>query len=235
MRVNPFCGLVAACLLFAPCAAVAQQSALPNTELDINVAALASIQPADDVYVGAPYLDRGLGGVGPGLGIALTLRHRMLAASLEWSAAHLEVEQRGRLADDRSTGRLRDTSLSVLAGPEIPVEALRFRLLAGISRLGGGPTADGVPIDETPEGLPLREGAAKYAPTAGVDLHRRWNGRVGLLGTLRYSHIGRSEGARQRGVGPHVVRVGVGLSFRVAASIRPGRSNGAAAGATWPP
>lgn len=217
-RQSPFRTLVAAFVLSAPGAALAQQPVTPDTALIVSAAALASIQPADDTYVGEPYLDRGLGGVGPGLGVALTLRHRMFATSLEWSAAQLEVEQRGRLAEEGSTGRLRDTMLSLLAGPEIPVAGFRFRLLGGISRVGSGPAADGVPIDETPEGLPLREGAAAYAPTAGADLLRSWNDRVGLIGTVRYSHIARSEGARQRGVGPHVVRVGVGLSFRLAGS-----------------
>lgn len=222
MRLSPLPSVVAT-LVIAGAGAVASAQELPpppGTELTLSAAALVSIQPGDDAYVGEPYLDRGLGGVGPGAAIAATLRHRMFAASVEWSAAHLEVEQRGRLAAGASTGRLRDAMLSVLAGPEVPVAAFRFRLLAGISRVGGGPAVDGVPIDETPEGLPISDGTAKYVPSAGFDLTRSWKDRVGLLGTLRYSHVGRSDGARQRGVGTHVLRVGLGLSFRVARSAR---------------
>lgn len=210
--------LLGSVVLCAPAATSAQDAPRPATEIVVSAEALASIHPIDDAYVGLPYLDRGLGGVAPGAAVALTLRHRMFAASLEWSAAHLEVEQRGRLAKEASTGRLRDSLLSLLAGVEVPAGRFHFRLVAGLSRVGGAPASDGVSIDETPEGVPFREGAADYAPTAGFDLTRGWKDRVDLLGTLRYSHIGRSEGARQRGAGPHVLRVGVGLSFRVAGS-----------------
>lgn len=222
MRLSPLASVVAALVIVGPCSVASAQEPPPppETEVILSAAALVSIQPGDDAYVGEPYLDRGLGGVGPGAAIAVTLRHRMFAASVEWSAAPIEVEQRGRLATGASTGRLRDAMLSVLAGPEVPAAAFRFRLLAGVSRLGGGPAVDGVPIDETQEGMPLSDGTAKYAPTAGFDLTRSWKDRVGLLGTLRYSHIGRSEGARQRGVGPHVLRIGLGLSVRVAGSRR---------------
>jgi hypothetical protein len=218
MRLYPLRTLIAALMMCAPAAAHAQEPPRPDTELLASAVVLASIHPTDDTYVGLPYLDRGLGGVGPGAGVGLTLRHRVFSAGIEWSAAHLEVEQRGRLASDVSTGRLRDTLLSLLAGVDVPVGASRFRLVAGVSRVGGGPTSDGIPVDETPEGLPISEGGAKYAPIAGFDLQRGWKDRVDLLGTVRYSLIDRSGGSRQRGVGSHVLRVGVGLAFRVAGS-----------------
>ena len=34
--------------------------------LTMSVLGVASVHPVDDTYVGGPYLDRGLGGVGPG-------------------------------------------------------------------------------------------------------------------------------------------------------------------------
>lgn len=172
MRVNPFALLLAPLVACVPAAASAQDASRPATALTASAVALASVHPIDDTYVGLPYLDRGLGGVGPAAGVALTLRHRMFAVGLEWSAAHLEVEQRGRLADEGSTGRLRDSLLTLFAGLEVPAERVHFRLVAGLSRVGGNPAAGGVPIDRSYEGLPLSDTAARYAPMAGFDLIR---------------------------------------------------------------
>ena len=217
MRAGHLVPVLTVCVLITPATrALAQHDTTPpQTTVSAAAAALVSFQPADDTYVGLPYLNKGLGGIGPAIGAALTLRHRAFVATVEFSVASIEVEQSGRLADDRSTGRLRDSLLSLLAGTDVPAGAFRARILGGISRAGASPSSDGVPIDEPPGGAPLGERTSRWAPTVGIDLTRALKGRVGLLGTLRFAHIDRSEAARQRGVGSYVLRGGIGLTVRL--------------------
>ena len=55
---------------------------------DSAIQGLASVQPADGSYVGSPYLDKGIGGVGPGLAVGLNfVTRRRLALTFEFSTA----------------------------------------------------------------------------------------------------------------------------------------------------
>jgi len=77
-----------------------------------------SAQPANDFYVGSPYLNRGLSGFsfGVGLGLNVVTRHR-IALALEFSTARpLEVHLEGRLVSGEAVGRLHDRFYSILAG-----------------------------------------------------------------------------------------------------------------------
>src|SRR6185295_8425348 len=109
--------LTAAAALAAP-AGVSAQSA----DVGLNTAGLVSFQPIDSTYVGpsGPYLDRGLGGVGPGFSVGLDVAANQLALMVEYSTAWLSAVQQGRLVDGgHGTGRLRDSMLTGLAGAQV--------------------------------------------------------------------------------------------------------------------
>ena len=66
MRGGQLIVLIAATVLSSEHIASAQESSPRETDLVVSVSALAAVQPVDDAYVGQPYLDKGLAGMGPG-------------------------------------------------------------------------------------------------------------------------------------------------------------------------
>jgi hypothetical protein len=185
-------------------------------EVDVVVSGLASVQPSNDDYVGSPYLDRGLGGAVPGIAVsANVITARQFAAAVEFSTtAILDVAQRGRLVGGVTTGHLRDSFFTVLAGIATASTTHRVQVLAGLSRILGAPTLDSNQLTRAQRGA-LDPAPGRFAATGGVDLSQRVTRRLGIVGTLRYSYLRRSVSATQVGVGNHVFRGGVGIRFRL--------------------
>jgi hypothetical protein len=173
----------------------------------LAVVGLLSIQPPDSTYVGpgSPYLTRGLGGAGFGAGAALNIvTPERISTTVDVGIFTLSGRQGGRLIPGPGGDvRLTQTIVSGLVG-----QALR----SGVLHVQGGPA--------------LIFGSAAYTgvSSAGDD-----STRVGLTAamdwinspgvpvtlTLRYTFVPRSEGETLRGIGPHVLRVGVGVRVRM--------------------
>ena len=185
-----------------------------GVDLGISATGIASIQPIDDAYVGNPYLNEGIGGVGPGFGAGISVIFpNGFRAAVEYSTARFTREQTGRLvpaADDSSTTRLHDSLLSFLGGWWIGSGNTRLQLVAGAGARLDLPTIDGFEII-----IPDHESALPFAPTGGLDLHRRLSPRTSAFVSARYAFIERVENIRYLGIGPHVVRVGGGVRVRL--------------------
>jgi hypothetical protein len=203
------------CLLLLSCAC-AQPGSAAAQDVDVGISGtvLASIQLIDDAYVGGPYLNEGIGGVGPGVGAGVSVIFpNGFVAAVEYSTARFTREQTGRLvpaADDSSTTRLHDSLLSVLGGWWIGSGNTRLQILAGASARLDLPTIDGFEII-----IPDNESAFPFAPTGGADVHRRLSPRSSVFVSARYAFIDRVENIRYLGIGPHVVRVGGGIRVRL--------------------
>jgi hypothetical protein len=184
----------------------------PGTpKVAITIQSLASVQPVDDSYVGSPYLDKGLGGVGPGLAAGLRVGAHRLDFAFEFSTAAVKVRQTGRLVSGTAVGQLRDSLVSFLAGASVWSSAQGAVVpLAGVSFVAGEPAQDGVPIDARSDPA-AHENNGSLAFTGGVDVVRRLAGRFGLIASARYSALPRSRRAAELGVSAHVFRFGAGL------------------------
>ena len=175
----------------------------------VNAAAVMSFQPVDSLYVGpsGPYLDRGLGGLGPGLAVGVDVRAEPVALVFEYSTAWFNVPQSGRLVNGGSgIGHLQDSMLTALVGAQLGRGRTQTRLLGGGSYLIGTPSSNGVSrTDGDDQPFPL-------ALSFGVDVVTGVGPRTSVVVTGRaYPWIDRSESARQLGVGGHVFRAGVGV------------------------
>src|SRR5688500_4919205 len=96
-------GLALSVWLSAPGLSAAQ-SAQP-LEVGVTVQGLVSVQPAADYWVGSPYLDRGRGGVAPGVSVGVDVTARRVALAVEYSTpSTIEVIQRGRLITGPTEG-----------------------------------------------------------------------------------------------------------------------------------
>ena len=152
-------------------------------------------------------MKEGLGGIGPGASIGLNVVTGRFALVFEYSTAWLSVEQEGRLVPGGAgTGRLRDSMMTVLAGAQFGSRRTRTQLLGGVSHVLDTPTSSGVVVDD------LSIDLSRQLLTVGADVVRRLGDRASLLVTLRmYPGVGRSEQARELGVGREVYRAGVGV------------------------
>ena len=192
-----------------------QSASAQSVDVGITVNGLASIQPIDDSFVGDPYLNEGIGGLGPGFGVgASVLVAKGLMVAVEFSTARFTREQFGRLvpaADDLSTTTLHDSLLSFLGGWWRTRGDTRVHVVGGLAALLDLPTVDGFEID-----IPDTDAAAlPFAPTGGVDVHHLLSARAALFVSARYAYVDREENIRYLGVGPHVVRVGGGVRVRL--------------------
>jgi hypothetical protein len=198
-----------------------QPSSAASPDLNLAAAGILSWQPADGSYVGAPYLDKGLGGITPGylVGVNCVVGQRITFATELSNTRELRVEQHGRLVSGDGVGRLRDRLFSVLAGYSArPFPSTRLSILAGVGLGRGVPTLDGIPIDQLSEGQDdpaVREGDRKVALALGLDAIRRVSPRIGVVGNVRVFQIGRSRRAAELGVGETVVRFGAGVQIRL--------------------
>jgi hypothetical protein len=63
-----------------------------DTVFSLTTTGLVSIQPGDGAYVGWPYLDKPLGGVGPGFAVGLSLiERRGFAVAAELSTQAIQI------------------------------------------------------------------------------------------------------------------------------------------------
>lgn len=198
---------------------LARLSFAQATEVAVTAVALVSVQPTNKDFVGAPYLDKGLGGVGPGFGAGLSVvTPRGFVAIAEFSMASFEVEQSGRLVDGgQATGRLRDSLLSGLAGLAFSSSRRRLQLVGGASWLLDTPAEDDISILDSESGDNdfLSEGQSRLAFTGGADFLQRLSTRLSFVATGRYSKLWRSSRADELGIGSHIFRAGAGLRIQL--------------------
>ena len=184
------------------------------TSVGVNATGLMSLQPVDDTYVGpsGPYLDEGLGGVGPGFAVGLNVITHRIALVIEYSMAWLSADQQGRLVPGGTAHtQLHDAMLTALVGTDGSVGPMRSQLLAGISQVLDDPTANGESIYEKGSHGPRRQ-----ALTVGLDVTSATASRVNFVATIRVSPwVGRTTGAQLLGIGEFVVRAGVGVRIDV--------------------
>jgi hypothetical protein len=205
--------LVACALLLSIGAILPRESFAQGMDVGISGVALASIQPRDDTYIGGPYLNEGLGGIGPGVGAGISvITPSGFVASGEFTTARFERQQYGRLVGGSGinegiahTSRLHDSLLSALFGYAKSADRTRVLFLGGISVRLDEPTVDHVTRDS---------GASPAAVTGGIDVLRMLGERTTLVVGGRYSAVSRKHLA-SLGVGPHVLRIAAGIRVRV--------------------
>ena len=185
-----------------------------STSVAVNAAGLISVQPVDSTYVGprGPYLNEGLGGVGPGFAMGLNVITRRIALVFEYSMAWLSADQQGRLVPGGSAHtQLHDSMLTALVGTDGGVGPMRSQLLAGISQVLDDPTANGESIYGTASNGPRR-----LALTLGLDVTSATASRVNVVATIRVSPwVGGNPRREQLGIGSLVVRAGVGARIAI--------------------
>lgn len=188
---------------------------LVRPDMALTVQGLASVQPSVGTY-GPPYLDKGLGGIGPGLAVGIEGSARGFVAGAEFSTATIEVDHTGRAVGGAATGRLRDSLISFRAGAILGAsQEASVAGVAGLSIVAGTPALDGVPIEPSFVANGQRGTPGRLAFTAGLHGDRRFGGRASLLISVRYSDRSRDRAAEALEVGPHIVRLGVGIRFRM--------------------
>jgi len=206
--MNRITYLVFATLLISPCSALAQG-------LDVGVigTALISIE-TESLYAGGAgdtYLDDGLGGKGPGVGISLDASAPSgLTAVVEFSSARMKAVQRGRLvAGGPVTTTVNDAMLVGMLG-WAKGDHHRFTILAGGGRSFGTPSIDGETINDSDNG-----NRGSLVLTAGLNAAHHLTSRISLVGTARYAKMIRTSQVEQLGLGEHVYRFGGGLRIRL--------------------
>ncbi len=189
-------------------------------QTNLQLGPLVTIQPAG--YGNAlPYLDHGVGGVQPGIALALERRtsgNLLLALELGTTRS-LRVTQSGRLVFPESGAPCgpfsgsgcgpveashRDTLVSALMGKRFGRGRSGLEAKAGVSLIVGKPRQADFPID----------GAAGHvALTAGVDGAVPLSGRVELVPSVRYSRAFRGDNDFYVGIGANIFRIGLGVRF----------------------
>jgi hypothetical protein len=200
MKPMTFVGSVLMFLLGSANFAQAQQQ---PSSIAFTTAAVATIQPVDDTYVGpeGPYLSAGLGGVGAGASAGMTaVLPGNVSPAFEFSTAYLRHAQTGRLVSEDRPGVLVDSLVSALVGTTTRQRVFAWR--AGVSWITG-PAVHGVPIYD----------GAHLGLTLGVDVVRKPSARRSLLATIRYSEVQRSQAATFVGIGRHIIRVALGVQW----------------------
>jgi hypothetical protein len=201
-----------------------------GTEISVGASGLLSVQPIDDAYVGDPYLSNGIGGLGPGMSAAFTIvTERGLIVAGEFSTAWFETEQSGRLVPAPcppntpsnecpfvggiSTTQLNDSLLGALVGYSAQRGVTQVQVLGGAYFPLDRPTVNGQPLPEstasdTQPDLPVALGG-------GLDVVQGVATRAALVIGARYIYVPRDEPSQFLGIGPHLIRAGVGVRIRL--------------------
>ena len=210
MRVRLICVALINCMLMA-------SNALAQTDVGVAGSAVIAIQPIDDSYVGEPYLSEGVGGIAPGFGASVSvITPSGFVIATDCTTAVYTKEHSGRtvlggfpLEHVLATTRLRDAYLSVLLGYATS-GTTRVLLLGGLSARLWLTTINGADAEEFSSGDDRR-----WPFTGGIDLVRPITSRVQFLIGGRYTYNQRSSRLQQLGIGPHIIRAGVGVRVRV--------------------
>src|SRR5262245_30942833 len=175
-----------------------------DTDVAVSGIGLVSIQPTDEAYIGSPYLNVGLGGVGPGWGSGVSvMTSRGLVVAGEFTTAYFDAMQAGRLVGGSGANegvlhpsRWSAHMISGLVGYAARADRTDLVVLGGIGKSLGAPSID----DRESEA----DGGLGF--TGGIDVVQRFRARGALLVTARYSFIDR-DNLQFLGIGPHVIRV----------------------------
>jgi hypothetical protein len=219
-----------------PCLLACLTVALPlpvhgqEAQVSAGGAFLLSLQPVDDSYVGGPYLNEGIGGIGPGMALTFNvITPKGFIVAAEFSTAWFELRQNGRLVPapcppsvpsnecnfigGSGTTRLRDPLLGAFVGVAKGRQNTHVHLLAGVSWLVTQPTINGIAI----RGHGLNDGRndRPIAFGGGFDVVQDLKGRASIAVGARYGLTVRDESLRFLGIGPHILRVGAGLRIRL--------------------
>lgn len=205
--------MLVAALFIAAGAAEAAAQTWPPVRVNGAVQGLVSWQPVRSNIGGPPYIDRGLGGLGPGLAAGADSTMGRLAVDVEYSRARIRVTQTGRLAGGTSVGTLADPLFTLLGGVTFPLSTREsLTLSAGMSIVSAQPERNGVPV---PDWDGLSGPTRSVGLTTGFRYSRDGVGPLGWTVTGRYSHMPRSNVAASLGVSAHVIRVGAGVRLRL--------------------
>lgn len=197
-------------LLVSVIAGCATSAHAQDLKAGVSATAGLTFNSVDSYYVGpeGPYLKKGLGGLGyPAASLAVDAGLGRLAVLGEVSYGALSKDLTGRLVPGGGgRGRVRDTLLSLLAGPRFSIRSTRLRLLGGVSRLHSEVSVDDVDIDAAP--VPLR----RTVFTAGVDASWPARKQIDYMASVRVTPgIERSERAKGLGAGHVAARVTFGI------------------------
>lgn len=202
-----------------------------GAEVSVGASALISAQPIDDAYVGGPYLSEGIGGMGPGMSATFTVvTSRRLVVAAEFSTAWYEQQQSGRLVPAPcppgtpgtpsnecsfvggvGTTALNDSMIGGLLGYSMRGATTQVDILGGAYWLLDRPTVNGVSLADGNED----EGDFPLSLGGGLDVLFAVGPRTALVVGGRYTYLQRDEHWRYLGIGPHVVRAGVGVRIRL--------------------
>jgi hypothetical protein len=188
-----------------------------GVDAGISGVGLLSIQPIDDAYVGGPYLSEGIGGVAPGFGAGFNvITPGGFVIATEYTTAFYEQEQSGRLVlggfpleGVAATTRLRDSLLHLMAGYATK-GATRTVFIGGVSFKLDRATINDAEAEEYET-----DPASSVAFTGGIDVLHRLSDRTELQITGRYTFNPRDTRLQYLGIGPHIIRAGVGLRIRL--------------------
>jgi len=188
-----------------------------GADAGISGTGIMSIQPIDDGYLGGPYLNEGIGGIAPGFGAGFNvILPAGFVIATEYTTAFYEQEQNGRLVlggfpleSVPVTTRLRDSLLHAMAGYATE-GATRLLFLGGVSFKLDRATMDGVEAEEYET-----DPDSQVAYTGGVDMLHRLGERTDLLISGRYTFNPRDKRLQYLGIGPHIIRAGVGVRIRL--------------------
>jgi hypothetical protein len=202
----------------ALCALALSSTRVMAQDIGVSAAAVLSVQPVDDWFGGPPYLDVGIGGLGPGVaaGVDLITDGGFVLIG-EFSTASYQQLQEGRLVDTIRVGRrtsdtkLRDSLFSALAGYATKGRH-RLVVAGGISYVHTKLTEDGLPLEDL---IFEYEGPTRIGFTGSAKYHIGVGSRVAVLLGGTYTFVNRDDGTRDLGAGPHIIRVHGGLRFRL--------------------
>lgn len=195
------------------------QGKVTSTQLSaiVSVLGVASVHPVDETNVGSVYLDRGLGGVGPGA----ALMFEVVAPAgptviIEASAADLDVRQTGRMIDGNNAGSggatrtIRDPLCSTLGGFTFGHHPTTVAVAVGIGYVDPVPSLNGQGTDRLDDTVDNH-----LAFVVGAHVRRVFDGRFSVVASVRYARVSRTPNAEYVGLSPHIVRIGAGISLRV--------------------
>jgi hypothetical protein len=191
---------------------VPQQSAAQGMDIGLSGVGLLSYQPVNKDYVGGPYLSDGMGGNGPGFGVAVSgIASNGFVFASELTTARYKKELYGRLIGgcgisspcNTHITTLHDSILSGLIGYTRTSGNTRAQLLGGIGTLLDSPAIDGESGDWE----------WSWVFIGGYEVLQSLNPRTALVFGARYTY--KTEDHPYLGIGPHIFRFSAGVRVKV--------------------